>query len=82
MVGASLHPRGPEWNPWGRNTLVFAWQEPTIETIFTGIAAIARGNPLRPAKLLKRKDRNLAERVGFVPTILAPINDLGPIRSP
>ena len=37
---------------------------------------IARDHPLRHAKLLILKDRDLAERVGFVPEGLAPLNDL------
>ena len=29
-----------------------------------------------------RAERNLAERVGFVPVVRSPINDLGPIGGP
>ena len=46
------------------------------------LPAITHENPLRLAKLLILKDRELAERVGFVPAILACINDLGLIESP
>ena len=43
----------------------------------TALPAITHENPLRLAKLLNLKGRDLAERVGFVPAILALINDLG-----
>lgn len=39
----------------------------------TGI--VARDEPTTPAKLLNRKKLKLAERVGFVPAIPAPINN-------
>jgi len=43
------------------------------------LPAITRENPLRLVKLLKRKDLELAERVGFVPDEPATLNDLGAI---
>ena len=43
---------------------------------------VARGEPTGPTKLLKTKKLRLAERVGFVPVVPSPINDLGPIGSP
>jgi hypothetical protein len=43
------------------------------------LPAIAREDPLGLAKLLKTKDQELAERVGFVPDELAPLNDSGRI---
>jgi hypothetical protein len=52
-----------------------------IEAISATSPAIARWNPPRPAKLLKRNDRELAERVGFVPDVPALINGLGLIGS-
>jgi hypothetical protein len=42
---------------------------------------VAPEEPTPPAKLLKAKDRHLAERVGFVPVVPAPINDLRLIRN-
>ena len=42
----------------------------------------AREEPTWPVKLLILKKLKLAERVGFVPVVPAPINDLAPIRSP
>jgi len=48
----------------------------------SGLHPVEHRNLLQLAKLLNLKDRELAERVGFVPAILATINDLGPIESP
>jgi hypothetical protein len=44
--------------------------------------AIARWEPTPPAKLLILKKLKLAERVGFVPDVRSPINDLALIGSP
>ena len=52
------------------------------EWFSTSLPAITHENPLRLAKLLNLKDLDMAERVGFVPAILACINDLGLIESP
>ncbi len=50
-----------------------------LEVISVALPAIAHENPLRLPKVLKTKEGDLAERVGFVPDDLAPINNLGPI---
>src|SRR5437870_596809 len=47
-------------------------------------AKISRRCPRRttaPTKLLKTKDRRLAERVGLVPVVPAPVNNLGRFQS-
>jgi hypothetical protein len=45
----------------------------------TALHPVERQNLLYPANLLNLKDRDLAERVGFVPDEPAPLNGLGRI---
>jgi hypothetical protein len=50
--------------------------EAKIEAISSALPGIARENPPRPAKSLKTKDREFAERVGFGPNHLLQILQL------
>ena len=80
MVGARCTHAAIARNPRGRNTPVFAC--PRGEDRGENRTRCTRAHrPISP-KLLILKEHDLAERVGFVPAIPAPINDLGLIGSP
>src|SRR5450759_3989594 len=59
---ASLEPT------WPKCAYFRAFRSQEWPQMWAPLHAITRENPLRPAKLLKRKDRGMAERVGFEPT--------------
>ena len=57
---------------WPKHAWFTLVREARSRRFSAALPAIARENPLRLAKLLKRKDRRLAERVGFEPTCRLP----------
>jgi hypothetical protein len=68
-AGVLMHPRGHFENPRRLNRPVFAGHRGEDRGEFARHCPREPArNPLRLAKSLKRKDRDLAERVGFEPT--------------